>query len=207
MVEITLKWDTSQVRFLEAKGAGAKRALMRAVRSGGRDAIRAARTDFRRYVQTRKRFKVRTINEALKIDMPTSGVDVEQLVWRMRVSSRPVSLAEFPHRQGKHGVSVGVNKGGKRMLVKGAFTATMPNGTYGIWRRIAQTAHGPMTKKISKSTDFFRVGRLPIERQFSTRISDVFQDHGVPERLFERAQISFASTLDRVLALELAKLG
>lgn len=54
--------------------------------------------------------------------------------WAVDVSSEPVPLVAYPHRETTQGVSVEANRG-KRTLIKGACMAMMKSGHVGIFKR------------------------------------------------------------------------
>jgi hypothetical protein len=180
---LNLEWDQSQIAVFRA--AKLERGLTRAVSRAGSDAIRAMRVASSRQVRARKRFKVSRVNRAMTLRVPDKGASLEALVWRMPISGEPVPLVEYPYRQVRKGVSVAVNKG-KRVLVKGAFVATMRSGHTGIFRRDGKA-------------------RLPIHELFSTNIAHVFGDTGMVPAVQRRASEVFSATLNRLLPLELAK--
>lgn len=180
---LILQWDRSQVsKFREA---GLERALTRAVSRAGGDAIRAGRVASSRSVRERKRMKLGRVNAALVLTFPKGAKHVDDLVWQMRASGAPVPVSEYPFRQTKRGVSVAINRG-RRVLISGAFVATMRSGHVGVFRRRG-------------------VKRLPIDEVFTTRVSDVLRDTGLMPRLQARAQEVFASSFARLLPLELEK--
>jgi hypothetical protein len=181
---LILQWDRSQVQAL--RNAGLERGLTRAVSRAGGDAIRAARVASSRSVRERKRMKLGRVNAALVLTFPKgSKQHIDDLVWRMDASGAPVPVADYPHRQTKRGVSVSINKG-RRVLLSGAFVATMRSGHVGVYRRRGAK-------------------RLPIDEVFTTRVSDVLKNDGLMERLHTRAQEVFSSSFARLLPLELAK--
>lgn len=180
---LILQWDRSQVsKFREA---GLERALTRAVSRAGGDAIRAGRVASSRSVRERKRMKLGRVNAALVLTFPKGMKHIDDLVWQMRASGAPVPVSEYPFRQTKRGVSVAINRG-RRVLLSGAFVATMRSGHVGVFRRRGAK-------------------RLPIDETFTTRVSDVLRDTGLMPRLQARAQEVFTSSFARLLPLELAK--
>jgi hypothetical protein len=161
------------------------RALTRALAKAGSDAARALKTAANKRVRQRKRFKLARLRAAMPLYFPRNKKDINNLVWRMDVSGKPVPLAEFPYRQTKKGVSVAVNNG-KRALVKGAFVARMKSGHVGIYRRRGKE-------------------RLPIDEAFTTRVSDVFNDSGMIPDLKKRTNAVFRASFGRLLPIELGK--
>jgi hypothetical protein len=106
--------------------------------------------------------------------------------WMMKVSGKPVPLAEYPVRATRQGVMVEVNKG-KRKLVRGAFIRTMKSGHKGVFRRKGAR-------------------RLPLRELFTTRVSDVFNDAGFVPAVHTIAQNKFQTTFARLFAMNLQKI-
>lgn len=129
--------------------------------------------------------KLGRVNAALVLTFPKGSKHIDDLVWRMGASGAPVPVSEYPYRQTKRGVSLSINKG-RRVLLAGAFVATMRSGHVGVYRRRGDK-------------------RLPIDEVFTTRVSDVLRNDGLMERLHARAQEVFSSSFARLLPLELAK--
>jgi hypothetical protein len=202
-MQLTLKWDTSQIEHL--RNQGLERALFRSVSRAGGDAIRAMRTSSNRAVRFRKRMKSERVTRGLPVFFPRGPRELAQLVWTIGVSGEVVPVSAFPYRQVRRGVSVAINKGARK-IIPGAFVATMRSGHVGIFsRRADPMAAFKSTKRRSRLPA--RVGRLPIDEAFTTRISDVFRDSGMIPAVQARGQAVFSSSFDRLLALELSKRG
>lgn len=182
---LRFEWDQSTLQPLREQGL--ERALFRTLRMSGGDAIRAMRTASNRAIRFRKRMKASSVTRGLVLRMPRGRQVIENLEWRVDVSGASVPLSAYPYRQIKSGVSVAVNKG-KRKHIKGAFVARMQSNHVGIFVRRGK-------------------GRLPIDELFSTRISDVFSDHGMVPAVFARGSQVFSTSFARLLPLELAKAG
>jgi hypothetical protein len=180
---LSVEFDPADIARLR----GVPGALFRVLRASGSDAVRFLRTGSNRLIRQRKRFKASTLNRAMTLEYPSRARDIEGLEWKLNVSGAPVPLAEFPHRQTAKGVSVGINVS-KRTLIKSAFVATMASGHEGVFEREGKS-------------------RLPISELYSTRVTDVFQDAGFADYVFQGAQIKFQTTFDRLIGLELGKLG
>jgi hypothetical protein len=200
-MRLTLRWDTSKIEPL--KNQGLERALFRAVSRAGGDAIRAMRTSSRRSVQFRKRMKAERVTRGLPVFFPRGPKELAQLEWRVGVSGEIVPVSSFPFRQVRRGVSVAINKG-QRKIIPGAFVAKMRSGHVGIFSRRADPMAAPSSRKRRSSLPR-RVGRLPIDEAFTTRISDVFGDSGMVPSVQARGQAVFSSAFDRLLALELSR--
>lgn len=184
MTSIALEWNESQLRDLRARGFS--KAIVRAARKSGGDALRSMRTTAARYVRERKRVKAGAVRDAMTLIFPRGTGDLADLAWTLKVNNKTVPLAEYPHRQTKRGVSVSVNKGGARKLIEGAFVARMKSGHEGIFVRRGKA-------------------RLPIDELFSSKITDLFRDTGMVDRTFDRGREVFASSFTRLLPLELKK--
>lgn len=182
MAEITLQWDRSKLGpFMHLE-----RPVMRAAKKAGGDAIRAVRTAATRAVRERKRVKARRIREAFSLRFPQSPRTIDDLVWALDVKHTPIPLADYPSSQRKNGVSVAVNKGSGRALIKSAFFATMKSGHRGIFAREGDA-------------------RLPIKELYSSTVLDVLNDTGTVPRVLQRGQDVFTSAFDRLLPIEMAK--
>jgi hypothetical protein len=163
-------------------------AVTRAARKAGSSAIRAVRVESGRAVRARKQLRVRTVKASMTLTpAPPAGAPLEALEWRMRVKNVATPVSDYPYRQVRAGVSVGINKG-SRGLIQSAFVATMKSGHTGVFRRVGR-------------------GRLPIKELFTTRIVDVFNDSGMMPAVEARGSAEFSSTFDRVLPMELQKVG
>ena len=180
-MELKLQWEGAHLAAFKRTD----KALFRALSKSGGDAIRSARVESSRSIRARKRFKVARVNKALRLTFPKGVRQIDGLVWRMDVKGGLVPVADFPHKQTRGGVSVIINTG-KRVLIKGAFEATMRSGHVGVFMRKGQ-------------------GRLPIKELFTTKVVDVFQDKGFVPSVWAKAQATFASSFARLLPLELKK--
>lgn len=180
---LEFEWDSRDLSVW--RDSKIEKALVRAVSRAGGDALRALRTESSKLIRGKKRFKASRVNKSLPLMFPRGAKDLGALEWRMKVSGKPVPVAEFPHSQTKKGVSVGINVG-KRTVIKSAFIATLKSGHEGVFRRVGRS-------------------RLPIREAFTTRVSDVFQDADVIPGAQAKAQEKFKSAFSRLLAIELDK--
>lgn len=200
--KLVLEWDSRDLEVL--RGGKVEIALRNALAKAGGDAIRSLRVGTSRLVRQRKRLKASRLTKALPIHFPANKAAISDLVWRMDVSGELVPVSEFPHRETKRGVRVSINVGASK-LITSAFVARMQSGHVGVFRRRSTGAAGPLTKLQTKRGLSFRVGRLPIDEAFTTRVSDVVQDSGFAEFVQAGAQARFTSTFTRLLPLELNK--
>jgi hypothetical protein len=184
MTTLKLEWNQAEVRALQQVGYG--KPVLRAMRKAGGDTIRAMRAAANRSVRFRKRMKASAVSSGLVLRMPRGGA-LEDLEWRIDVSGEAVPLSAYPHRQVKRGVSVAVNRNGRK-IIQSAFVARMKSGHLGIFVRRGK-------------------GRLPIDELFSSRISDVIQDTGAIPAIFARGAEVFERSFARLLPLELSKFG
>lgn len=174
-------WDPRHLEIWRKKVVESVMAKVTA--RAGNDGIRTLQIESTRKIRGRKRFKVGRVKRGLPLVFPTSK-EIAKLEWKMDVSGAIVPLAAFPHRQTKKGVAVAVNIG-QRKTIRSAFIATMKSGHEGIFLR--------------------KKGTRKIKEAFTTRISDVFDDHGFIPAVQAKAQTKFAATFDRLMALELAR--
>lgn len=171
--------------FAVFRSSAVKRAAAAAMRKAGSSALRAMRADGKRRVRSRKRIKAEYLaNRGLPLDYPSRSADIDAMVWTMHVHGKEVPLGKYPARQTKRGVSVQVNKGGKRTLIRGAFIAQMRSGHVGVFMREGRR-------------------RLPIQHALSTRTSDVFQDRGMADAVLGRGATVLYSGFRRLMPLEL----
>lgn len=181
-VRVDVQWDKTGIAALET--GPLKRAVVRALKKAGATALRDMRSEASKRIRARKRIKVSYISRALTLARP-KGSDIAGMSWAVNVSGEPMPLVAYPHRQGKKGVTVEVNRG-KRTLVKGAFVATMKSGHVGVFRRTSKA-------------------RLPIRELLGSRPVDALLHKGEAQGVADRGGASFAATFTRVLPLEIAK--
>jgi hypothetical protein len=188
---ITLEWNSAQLEQLRDRRI--ERALRNALSKAGGDALRFLRTGSSKVIRGRKKIRAARVRKGLPLVFPKARTEISSLEWRMNVSGEPIPLAEFPYRvvrkkEGRRhggGVRVQVNVG-KWTMVRSVFVARMKSGHVGIFRR--------------RGAD-----RLPIDEAFTSRLSDVVQDHGFVPFVWSGAQARFAASFDRLFPLELAK--
>jgi hypothetical protein len=178
-MRVKVKLDTRGLQKLE----GAGKAIKAATRKAGATALRDMRAEASKRIRKRKRLKASTVREAIRLRKRDGAVPE----FAIDFSGKGVPLRDYPNRQTKKGVSVEVNRG-KRTLVKSAFQATMTSGHRGVFRRDQKA-------------------RLPISELFGSRPVDAMLHQGESEAVAERGRTSFAETFERVLPLELDKLG
>lgn len=181
---VSMTWDWHDLQRLT--GHGIEKAVTRAVIKAGRDGLRALKSASARSVRFRKRIRVSRINASLPTQGPRSH-DLADLEWRMDVSGKAIPVIDYASpRQTLRGVSVGIN-GGRRVLIKSAFIATMRSGHTGVFMRSGKA-------------------NLPIRELYTTRVSDVFEDNGMVPAILARAKTEFTKTFERVLPLEIERL-
>ena len=184
MQTIEFAWDTKASAFLAEKRI--QRALFRAAKKAGRDALKALRAEAKR--QTRARVRIRAgylANRALPLTN-AKGKTLEDLVWRMDVSGAAVPLGEYPARRTKKGVSVEIERG-KRSIIKGAFLAKTARSTRkGVFRRPKRE-------------------RYPMGHRLGLRVSDAMSDGRIPAAALKRSADVFGRALGRLMAMELER--
>ncbi len=181
---LTLQWDRSQLGILRERGL--ERALTRALSKAGGDAIRAISAASTRAIRGRKRVKAKRVRDAFSLRFPRGAKHIDDLAWALQVRRVPIPLGDYPRTQTKKGVTVAVNKGEKRALIKSAFLATMKSGHTGVFVREGKK-------------------RLPIRELFSSTVLDVFNDSGMVPGVLAQGQAKFSSSFARLLPLEIAK--
>lgn len=182
VVEVTAEWDRSRLGpFMHLE-----RPVFRAARKAGGDAIRTMRTAATRAVRERKRIKARRIRDAMSLRFPRGPRGIDDLAWALDVKRQPIPIADYPSSQRKAGVSVGINQGSGRTMIKSAFFATMKSGHRGVFVREGKS-------------------RLPIRELFSSTVLDVFNDTGMVPKVMTRGSEVFTSAFNRLLPLELRK--
>ena len=142
------------------------------------------RSEASKRVRARKKLKVKPVNAALSKRRP-KGNDLDSMVFGIDVSGKPVSLASYPARQTKRGVTVEVNRG-KRTLLEGAFLATTKSGHRGVFLRVGDD-------------------RLPIRELLGSRPVDALLHDGEAEAIADRGGRSFGATFERLMFRELSK--
>jgi hypothetical protein len=181
-IGINVKWDRSGIAALET--GPMRGALKRALRKAGATALRDMRGTASKRIRARKRIKARYITRAITLRRAKGG-DIASMEWALDVSGEAVPLVAYPHRQGKKGVTVEVNRG-KRTLVKGSFVATLKSGHNGVFKRSG-------------------TARLPIKELRGSRPVDALLHKGEADAVAARGGESFAATFARVLPLEIGK--
>lgn len=185
MAEIRFSIDSSQLEPFT--GDGVERALFRALKRAGGDAIRAVRAEAKRGTRDRVRIRAGYLaNTALPLAFP-KGQELSDLAWRMDVSGREAPLGEYPARQTRAGVSVEVQRG-RRTLVKSAFIARAKSGRKGVFLRPSKA-------------------RYPMGHRLGLSVADSMSDGRIPTAALNRGAFVMGAAYERLLAMELAKLG
>lgn len=182
--DFTVQWN--QADFDRWRGTNVQGAMVRALRKAGVEAIRRARAESNRYVRSRKRMKVKDSSRGLVMVFPKSSKNIEDLVWRLKFSGKPVPVINYGSpRQTRKGVTVSINKG-KRVLIRHAFIATMRSGHEGVFKRTGKK-------------------RLPIRELYSSSVADVGSDAGYLESVAQKASVTFETAFQRIFAIDLSK--
>jgi hypothetical protein len=183
MPELVVSWDAKTLEQLRAKTVD--RAVFRALKKAGGDALRALRAEAKR--RTRDRIRIRAgylAGSAFPLRY-ARGSSVGELAWTMKVSGRAVPLGEYPRRQTKKGVSVEVQRG-KRSLIRGAFLARAKSGRQSVFLRPSKL-------------------RYPMGHRLGLSVADAMADGMIPQWSFTHAERTFTSAFHRLLPLELGK--
>lgn len=183
MAELIVSWDAKSLQVLRT--AAVERAIFRALKKAGGDALRALRAEAKR--KTRERIAIRAgylAASAFPLRYAT-GKTVSELAWTMKVSGRAVPLGEYPRRQTKKGVSVEVQRG-KRAQIRGAFLAKARTGRQNVFLRPSRL-------------------RYPMGHRLGLSVADAMADREIPAAALERAGSVFSSAFHRLLPLELGK--
>jgi hypothetical protein len=185
MADFSVTWDSKSLAVIRSEAV--ERAVFRALKKAGGDALRRLRTEAKR--QTRARVAIRAgylANTALPLRFAT-GRGVAELEWVMRVSGRETPLGEYPRRQTKKGVSVEVQRG-KRTLIKRAFLARSKSGRLSVFLRPSRL-------------------RYPMGHRLGMSVADSMSDGRVPTLALAAAGQVLGTSFERLFPLELKKRG
>jgi hypothetical protein len=177
------------VPWRKAKSA----ALLKAARRAGSEAVKGMRAEGSRQIRAKKRITFSRVGEALSIDYPGSP---DVLSWAVRATGGVIPAFAFtprPNKPGRtraSGVSIEINKGGRKVLAH-SFIATMKSGHTGIFMRTGTAFRAPV-KGYKGHGRYAGQKRQPIREIFTSGIPGVLRasaqpvaDRGVA--LFERA--------------------
>lgn len=182
-MEIKFQWDSKELAALT--GRGIERAIVRALKMAGRDALRATRAEAKRGVRSRVRIRAGYLaDRALPLAF-ARGERLDGLVWTLGVSGREVPLGEYPRRQTKRGVSVEVQRG-RRAVIQSAFLAK---------------------GKGARERVFLRPGkaRYPMGHRLGPSVADSMADGRVPRSALNRGSTVLGAAFRRLLPIELDK--
>lgn len=189
-VSIEVKFDSRELATLSDKRL--KAALRSVMKKAGSSAVRDMAAEARKRVRSLERIKVGVIGKAFRLRMP-KGNELDGGEWAVDVRGTRVSLAAYPARQTRKGVSIEVEPG-KRFVVPGAFMATLTHGGRG--------GGGAGHKGV-----FIRKGkqRLPIRELLGSRPLDALLKPGQAEAVQQRGARSMGAAFMRLMPLELTK--
>ena len=178
--ELAFEWDSRELAVF--RGKTLDRALTRAMRLGGNQALKSLRLDATAFALSRKRLSEQTITEDQDVEKPDRKTELRDFVWRLWVKGKPVPAAKFPHSMS--GLGAIVTFGGATRLIGHAFTARMKSGHLGIYHRRGDK-------------------RLPIDEVFSSRLparfgADVMLTYA--DKTYRKLETAFTRGLDRELA-------
>jgi hypothetical protein len=183
---LTFTWDSRELAVF--RGRNIDRAMGRALRLAGNQAIRFLHRGEMDLATSRKALPRPLIAEDQKLSLPHRGADLRDFVWRIYIQGKPVPVSKFPHldtrsTRSRNGVLVRFGDGGTRRLER-AFTATMRSSHAGVFRRVRGT-------------------RLPIQELYSSRLPARFGGEVVTtysDKTFRKLETAFQRGLDRELA-------
>jgi hypothetical protein len=221
-INFTLTWNADQLATL--KGNAIDRALARAVRNAGDQAGRQASTSVVKLIRSKKRLKAGEVRKGVKLQRPGRTAAIEAMAWHIRISRDPIPLSRYPHSKTPQGVTVRVNRSGAAQKIPSAFVAKVGKGGHvGIFLRTrSQSSVQKVVSRLGLSRllgvlsrgrlgrgdePVKRVGRKPIRQLWGSRLSDVMQDTGAIDSIFQAAQERMATAFERGLAMQLEKLG
>jgi hypothetical protein len=177
---IRIRWERQALVWIHGHP---QRAVARAAKRAGRDALRALRAEAKRSLRERTRIRAGYLAAAALPLRYAKGRLIETMVWRMDVSGRAVPLGEYPRRQTKRGVSLEVRRG-SRVLLQSAFLAKRKAGRDGVFLRPGKE-------------------RYPMGHRLGMSVADSMRDGVVPRRALERGALVFSTAFGRLLKLEL----
>lgn len=183
---IVFEWDSRDLAIW--RGGKVEGALQRALRLAGNQALRVMERESEAHVLGRKRMREVDVRTGMPLVFPNRKAAIRDLVWRQKVSGKPVALSKFPYIQTRRGVNVRVNVDGSTRRIAHAFAVVMPkSGHLGVFVRKDRR-------------------RLPIQQLWTTRISDVMQDEGAIPKVQDKAQSKLQSAFAKGLTREMKKL-
>jgi len=182
-MELQLQFDPRDLARLT--GPGIERAVVSALRKGGRDALRAMRATAKKGTREKVRIRAGYLADR-SFPLRRRGTGLADLVWELGVSGQEVPLGEYPRRATRRGVSVEVARG-KRTLLKSAFLA----------RR----------KAVGREGVFLRPGkeRYPMGHRLGLSVAQSMADGRTPRDTLNRGVTVLRSAFLRLLPLELGR--
>lgn len=179
-------WDSRELAVF--RGRNIERALARALRLGGNQAIRFLHRSEMGLATSKKALAQSLVAEDQKLSLPNRRAEMRDFVWRVVVQGKPVPVSKFPHMdtrrtRSRNGVLVRFGSGGTRRLER-AFTATMRSSHEGVFRRLRDT-------------------RLPIEELYSARLPAKFGGEVMTtyaDKTYRKLETAYRRGLDRELA-------
>lgn len=186
-------WDSGEVAIW--KGSKTEKALARALRLAGNQAIRAAKKQSVAHVRSKKLIREEVVEKRMPLTSADSKEAIADLEWTERVGNKPMPLVRFPHIKTAFGITVRVNVNGGKGRLKSAFEAKVGAGGHvGIFMRTGV---------------FGRRGNPKLERikeLFTSRVSDSMADPGAMDGARDAAAKRMRKAFQKGLARELLKL-
>lgn len=159
-MHIEFVWDSRELEVWRNRGVD--KALAKALRRAGNDAIRTMRAEGTRQVRDKKNIRLKTLREALTLKYPPNSSTIESLEWRMNVSDKAIPLGEFAKGQTRKGVRIEVNKGQSTILESSFKQMRKTSG--GTFGSIKQGVYLRPTKE-----------RYPMGHLLGPNVGDVFE--------------------------------
>lgn len=185
---ISATWEKAGLHAVLAatKKGGLDKAIAKACSKASSTALRDMRSEASKRIRARKRIKVAYVRKAIVLVKADKGT-IDGISFGVRFTGEKVPLSAYPHRQTKAGVVVEVNVG-KKTLLEHAFIANSKSGIEAVFKRKGKA-------------------RLPLEELLGSRPVDAMLHAGEAEAVAQRGATSFGATFDRLLPLEVQKLG
>lgn len=179
---LKVKFDSRQ--FDRLAGRRLLKAITSATRSGIDQAGRLAKKEAAKYVRSKKNLRAKFVRDGMLLTLTRRGAAIGEMRATLNASGLWVPLSTYPHRvlANNRGVAVRVNKGKKRVVLRGAFKSTAKPGIF-----LRRPGQGPTL--------------------YSSRLSDVMSDKGAVPKVYEAAERRFVSAFNARLDKALSQGG
>lgn len=167
MISLGIKIADNSLKKLQREFQQVDKKIVKAqVRACNRTAV-GTRTQVSKSVREKIRVKASDVKDSTKIIKATQWKPEA----RVDVTGWPLPLVKFASpRKTKKGVTVGIEKGGKRTFRKSAFLATMKSGHEGVFRRLEKPRlpikeqHGPSIPEIISGNTWKKIENYTNDR-------------------------------------------